>query len=116
MSGGNSFRELGYSSMGESLDSEYGTEVGSYKGMLEGYVEIKVKGSSGVSEKVSRVEMDEGPLAMSADAVEVAVIFAGARSSSQFEVFSGVAGGSLNLILEEICLVGVAGVITEMTE
>ena len=69
--------------MGDSLGAESGTEVGSSTGLLNGGVERKIEGSSGVSENIAsekRVVMAAGTLAMGADTVAVAA--EAARSSA----------------------------------
>ena len=70
MSGG----ELESSELGEYLGSESGNKVGASKGISEGNAERKVGGSSGVSEKVPRVDLAAGPIVMGSGAVSEVVV------------------------------------------
>ena len=78
-----------------------------------------VEGYSGVSENFasgSRLIMDKGPITVGLDEVEV--VEAAAHSSSlRFEIrVAGEAGGSLAFMMEERCLVGMDGGMTDITE
>ena len=76
--------------MEKSLSSESRSEVGSSKGTSEGNVDSKVGESSGVSDKVARVEIAPVTLSMGVDTVEVEVEASAAQYSTQFEGYSGV--------------------------